>query len=49
MKMKEIFEKYYDELTELEREVYETSDQYSSQLDFESLEEYKEFVKLYFE
>lgn len=27
MKMKEIFENHYDELTELEKEVYETSDQ----------------------
>lgn len=46
MKMKEIFENYYDELTELEKEVYETSDQYSSEMEFE---DYKEFVKLYFE
>lgn len=49
MKMKEIFENHYDELTELEKEVYETSDQYSSEMEFDNLENYKEFVKLYFE
>lgn len=46
MSAKEIFENYYDELTQFERDVYTTSDQYFFDgIKFTSLQDYKDFCK----
>lgn len=49
LSMNEIFERYYNELSQLERDVITTTDLATAELkQFESLANYKEYVETYY-
>ena len=49
LSMNEIFERYYNELSQLERDVITTTDLATAELkQFESLADYKEYVETYY-
>lgn len=49
LSMNEIFEEYYNELSQLERDVITTTDLATAELrQFESLADYKEYVATYY-